>query len=185
MTTYSLDELRALPVENIAGLLSADAPSAGRAFLDSLSPEEKKRLTARLKEQAAPLVDYLQAVGRDWEKETGQSIPGTIEEWQRLATRAGIPPEKLFDGKWSPAEVGPYILGYFDRLRDAATPPTNDNINISLPASPDLMRLAKKIKEELPKGGKKIDIARDFTGGDEKRAESLLRQLRRYPKLLS
>ncbi|MBN1394759.1 MAG: hypothetical protein JW959_07025 [Pirellulales bacterium] len=60
-----------------------------------------------------------------------------------------------------------------------------NNGKLSLPDSSDLIRLAKKIKEELPVGGSKIDIARDFTEGDEKRATSLLRQLRRYPALLS
>ncbi len=40
------------------------------------------------------------------------------------------------------------------------------------------LSMALKIKRDLRKGGSKRDIALDFTNGDEKRAESLLRQLR-------
>jgi hypothetical protein len=59
-----------------------------------------------------------------------------------------------------------------------------DNKKKSLPDNPKLFKLAKKIKTDLPKGGTKIDIIRDFTDGDEKEAKSLDRQLRRYPHLL-
>jgi len=46
-----------------------------------------------------------------------------------------------------------------------------------LPENPDVVRLAKRIKKELGPGTRKIDIALDFTGGDAKKAKSLLRQL--------
>jgi hypothetical protein len=55
-----------------------------------------------------------------------------------------------------------------------------------VPQNLDVAKLARKIKKELPEGGTMIDIARDFTDGDEKRAQSLLRQLRgdRFKHLL-
>jgi hypothetical protein len=43
--------------------------------------------------------------------------------------------------------------------------------------------LAKKIKKYREKGMSLIDIAREFCEGNERRAKSLLRQLRRYPGL--
>lgn len=52
-----------------------------------------------------------------------------------------------------------------------------------LPQSHDLLKLAKKIKHERPIGLTLIEIAREFTNNDERRAKSLLRQLRRYPDL--
>jgi hypothetical protein len=69
------------------------------------------------------------------------------------------------------------------------TPPADspaDNGKIKLPENPEVYKLALKIKRELPKGGTKEDIALDFTNGDEKKAASLLRQLRpdRYGHLL-
>ncbi|RIK74925.1 MAG: hypothetical protein DCC68_22145 [Planctomycetota bacterium] len=53
-----------------------------------------------------------------------------------------------------------------------------------VPENSDVLKLAKRIKRELPKGGTRNDIARDFTDGDEKKAQSLLRQIRRFPHLL-
>ena len=53
-----------------------------------------------------------------------------------------------------------------------------------VPENPDVAKLAKEIKRRLLQGDRKIAIALDFAGGDEKRAKSLLRQLRRFPHLL-
>lgn len=53
-----------------------------------------------------------------------------------------------------------------------------------VPENSDVARLARDIKKRLPKGDTKIGIAREFTGGDEKQAQTLLRQLRRFPALL-
>ena len=54
----------------------------------------------------------------------------------------------------------------------------------NVPGNRDVLRLAKKIKKERPRGVSMIDSARDFCEGNEQRAKSLLRQLRRYPHLL-
>lgn len=53
-----------------------------------------------------------------------------------------------------------------------------------LPKNPDVMRLAKCISDSADEEPSKLSIALQFTEGDEKQAQSLLRQLRRYPRLL-
>lgn len=55
---------------------------------------------------------------------------------------------------------------------------------VRLPEKTDVMRLAKCINDSADEELSKLDIARQFTGGNEKRAQSLLRQLRRYPHLV-
>jgi hypothetical protein len=49
--------------------------------------------------------------------------------------------------------------------------------------NPDILKLAKKIKMDRGKGMSLIDSAREFCEGNERRAKSLLRQVRRYPEL--
>lgn len=46
-----------------------------------------------------------------------------------------------------------------------------------IPGNPAVVKLAKKIKRELPHGGTKKDIALDYTDGNEQLAKTLLRQL--------
>jgi hypothetical protein len=53
-----------------------------------------------------------------------------------------------------------------------------------IPANDDISRLARKVLKELPVIGSKKEIALDYTDGDKKKAETLLRGLRRYPHLL-
>ncbi len=55
---------------------------------------------------------------------------------------------------------------------------------IIIPDDPAVLKLAKKINRELPNGGTKTDIIRDFAGNDKKEFERLSRALRRYPGLL-
>ena len=68
-------------------------------------------------------------------------------------------------------------------LADGKTDGKKNNKNL-VPENPEVAKLAKRIKKELPKGGNKTDIARDFADGNEKKAQSLLRKLRDYPNLL-
>jgi hypothetical protein len=51
-----------------------------------------------------------------------------------------------------------------------------------VPRDRDVLRLAKKTEDEKGKGRTQIDIAIEFTGGDENRAKSLLRAVRRFRK---
>ena len=90
-----------------------DQPKAGAAYLAAGGT-----LPTNFRQRLNQLLEHLQAIGREWEAETGETIPASIEEWERLAVRAGIPPEKLWDGEWSPRKIAPYIVGYLDRLRD-------------------------------------------------------------------
>jgi len=53
-----------------------------------------------------------------------------------------------------------------------------------LPENPDILRLAKDIRRKCRVGASKKEIALEFAEGDGARAESLLRQLRRYPHLI-
>jgi hypothetical protein len=53
-----------------------------------------------------------------------------------------------------------------------------------VPENPDVLKLAKKIKKDRQNGISQIDSAREFCEGTETKAESLLRQLRRFPHLL-
>ena len=55
----------------------------------------------------------------------------------------------------------------------------------AVPENPDVMRLATLIRNNLKNPGEtKIGIARGFTSGDEEKAQTLLRELRRFPNLL-
>jgi hypothetical protein len=47
-----------------------------------------------------------------------------------------------------------------------------------------LLDLAEKIREGREKGLSQIDVAREFMDEDEPKAQSALRTLRRYPRLL-
>jgi hypothetical protein len=52
-----------------------------------------------------------------------------------------------------------------------------------LPESQEVRDLCQKLQRELPEGHKQSEIARDVAGGDDKKAQSLLRQARRFPHL--
>ncbi len=54
-----------------------------------------------------------------------------------------------------------------------------------IPENPEVIRLAKEIKKKRNARRSKVDVARGFTEGNEKEAKNLLRQLRRFPSLLS
>jgi len=58
-----------------------------------------------------------------------------------------------------------------------------DNLG-KIPENPDVLKLAKEIRRRGSKNDCPTDIARAFTDFDEKSAQSLLRQLRRFPHLL-
>lgn len=58
------------------------------------------------------------------------------------------------------------------------------NRPIRLPENPVVLRLAREINARLPEEKSKRSIAIQFTNGDVKQADNLLRQLRRYPHLL-
>jgi hypothetical protein len=61
---------------------------------------------------------------------------------------------------------------------------SEEKISEPLPDNHAILRLAKLIKSKKGTGESRNSIARDFTEGNERRAQSLLRELRRYPHLL-
>jgi hypothetical protein len=65
--------------------------------------------------------------------------------------------------------------------READKPPIKRHM---IPDNPEVMQLARLIRQDR-RERTKTDVALEFTDGDEARAQSLLRQLRRYPDLLS
>ena len=65
-----------------------------------------------------------------------------------------------------------------------ATDNKTDKKKKLVPTVTDVLKLAKIVKRELPKGRTKKDIALEFADGNAQRAEGLLRQLRRYEDLL-
>ncbi len=65
-----------------------------------------------------------------------------------------------------------------------ATNHATDKKPIRLPQNPDVLKLARLIRQRAQEGSTQKEAALEFTGGDERKAESLLRQLRRYPHLL-
>lgn len=70
-----------------------------------------------------------------------------------------------------------------DWVADSKTD-SGESAAVRVPDNPDVLRLAKKIRSERKSGATMKDIAMDFTDGDEAKAKSLLRQVRRYRSLL-
>jgi len=54
----------------------------------------------------------------------------------------------------------------------------------TIPENSEVLKLAKRIKKGRKEGRPQVDVAREFTEANEVKAQSLLRQLRRYPDLL-
>lgn len=63
-------------------------------------------------------------------------------------------------------------------------PDSGSNSDLSVPENPLVSRLARLINRQDGKKSTKRDAALELTKGDEQAAESLLRQLRRFPNLL-
>ncbi len=61
---------------------------------------------------------------------------------------------------------------------------TSNKKKLVVPRNVEVLKLAIEIKAEKSKGRSKEDVAIEFTNGDQTKAESLLRSLRRYPDLL-
>lgn len=71
-----------------------------------------------------------------------------------------------------------------ESFRIADKPDTKpDTKKNSLPDSPDVRDLCRLLQKGLPAGKSQIEIAREFTGKDGAKADSLLRQARRYRHL--
>ena len=76
------------------------------------------------------------------------------------------------------------VLGQVPNKTTADSGQQNGQSKKIVPGNPHVTRLADKIRRERDTVPSFLEIARDFTNGNEKRAKSLLRQLRRFPHLL-
>lgn len=61
--------------------------------------------------------------------------------------------------------------------------PDNEKESVRIPGNPDVLRLAKFIRDNRHTGDSESRLAKQFTDGDAKKANNLLRQLRRFPDL--
>jgi hypothetical protein len=80
--------------------------------------------------------------------------------------------------QWATIEEPPGAGGQADSKADKKPKKSHP-----VPVNPDILKLAKKLKKDREKEMSLIDIAREFCEGNERRAQSLLRQVRRYPGL--
>ena len=60
-------------------------------------------------------------INDEWRRLSGEDAPNSIEDWEALARRVGIPTETILEGKWTPRAVEPIARGYFQSLRDQAS----------------------------------------------------------------
>lgn len=78
------------------------------------------------------------------------------------------------------------IAALEDRADRADTKADKSEVKaVRLPQNVDVNELARLINKTVGAEGSKLAVARQFTDGDEKRAQNLLRQLRRFPHLLN
>lgn len=83
-----------------------------RARMEQLRPEMESKVAA-LQQQLREYKDFFVV-------SFGESAPNSIEDWTRLATRAGLNPNWMLEGKWTPREVAPFIEGYLQRVNDSS-----------------------------------------------------------------
>jgi hypothetical protein len=101
-------------------------------------------------------------------------LPHQAAERQTPAPPEGLPPET------SDTTQGTHGAGgQADSKTDNRQKKTHP-----IPENKEVLKLVKKIKRDQEKGMSRIDSAREFCENDERKAESLLRQVRRYSHLL-
>ena len=72
-------------------------------------------------EDSQQIQNELDEMVNSWEQTYGMSFPRSVEEMMRLAVRAGIPAEIVYEGRWTLADMLPVIEGYLQRLADQRT----------------------------------------------------------------
>lgn len=97
----------------------------------------------------------------------------------------GFPSDRLGDVLHEAMEnLAERILGVVSNLGAPLEPDTKpDTPKNSLPDSVDVRDLCRALQKGLPQGRYQIEIAREFVKKDDAKAESLLRQARRYRHL--
>lgn len=132
------------------------------------------------------------AMLKAWAAETGESLPEGEFRAPKLCYKtdfrkyADAAIQAFFRHGPTHDELNRYVA-WLQREAATASGQTDtktDTKRNPLPKNRDVLKLAQKINRELCNGGTQRDIALGFTGGDEKKAQTLLRALRRYPSLL-
>lgn len=171
---------------------SEDALQAARSVL-ALSDAERERLwgwlAPKLREIKSELRDKADALNREWEREFGEPYPQCKGDWLRWAYRVGWDGEYVRRGDWTYGELMPAIEGRLcairDRVRTADSPADNSgNSSRKLPENPDVLRLAKLIRKNTDPHRTQKEIALEFSEHNDKKADNLLRQVRRHRKTL-
>ena len=104
---------------------------AGKTFLEKLEGDPRaleswKWAQAQLKafsEGVEALRPEFERLDADWLNEFGEPVPHTIEDLQRWLARADVPgrllpADKIASGKWTAADIMPYVEGYLLRKQD-------------------------------------------------------------------
>jgi hypothetical protein len=99
----------------------------------------------------------------------GARAEGVADAWLAMNEALG----KLFDHLPMP-----------ERTTDTKAD-TKRGVLAGVPANGQVLGLARRLRDSTDKRETKTDIARQFTDGDESKAQNLLRQLRRYEHLLN
>lgn len=105
--------------------LIKDAERQSWAGLVNLLAEAQRARRRALNEATAEVVADLVRARKAWEKVYKYPYPASIEDWQRLATLAGLNPNFVLQGQWKPADVLPIIEGYLQRRAKPAKPYTH------------------------------------------------------------
>lgn len=153
----------------------------------------RQHIEPELKAIADRFRDELDRANLAWADEFGEPPPRTPDEFVAWAYRLGWAAERVEAKHWTYADILARAEGYLTGLRERlATQRTADSKTdnekktaFSLPENDDVTRLAKALRDCDDPRATQSSVAREFTNGDERRAGTLLRQLRRYPHLLN
>ena len=72
-------------------------------------------------EEHQTIQDEFDEMVNSWQQIYGIRFPRSIEEMMRLAVRAGMPADLVYEGRWTLADMLPVIEGYLQRLADQRT----------------------------------------------------------------
>lgn len=123
-------------LENMPNASDSHILKAGKAFWAASSDEDRakykrrddiaKSVIARLKEEG--FFEKIEAESKEakskWRQTFGESYPESVDDWMRLAARAGVSGETLLNGEWTPALVEPIVEGYLKAILDKSGTPT-------------------------------------------------------------
>jgi hypothetical protein len=110
----SMPAVTAKPVQAVMAAIAKEyfaQLAAIRAGIEQVDKAEFEGLLGDIREAEAE-------ADRQWAAQFSCPRPRTVEDWQRLAARAGFPAKFVMEGEWTPADVLPIVEGYFQRVED-------------------------------------------------------------------